>query len=154
MAQDVVAIQQLQVNYCHRVDRGSAAEVAPLFAEDAVLTPAYDGNYECRGRDEIERWYAFYHDTFRAGVKYLKHLITSMQVETAGDSATGCTYLLASAVSRESGEGFSANGTYFDSYSRVNNNWLFQTRRIEVEWMTTHTTVVETFPPLNFPAKD
>ena len=152
MSTDRDGLEQLLAAYCHRVDRGTATEVAELFASDAVLRPVYDGDYECLGREEVQRWYAFYHETFRSTVRHLKHMITSCQFEINGDRASGCSYLLASAVGADDGEGFFVTGTYTDEYTRVTDDrWLFQSRRIEVETMAPQGVVQQEFPPLNFP---
>ena len=151
---DIVAIEQLQWAYCHRVDRGTAAEVAVLFAPDGALRPAYDGPYELLGRAEIERWYAFYHENFRAKVRHLKHMITAplIEIQPSGH-ATGRSYLLATAVTQDGSSGFYTTGTYHDEFTRRDGTWLFKSRRIEVEWMASHSTLLEQFPPLNFPQK-
>ena len=154
MSTAITDLKQLLANYAHRVDRGTAPEVAALFAENAVLRPRYDGNYICEGRAEIERWYAFYHDNFRTSVRHLKHMIMSAEFDIQGDRASGCSYLLATAVSNESNEGFYTTGTYTDSYVREEGAWRFAERIIDVEWMTLTSNVTEQFPPLNFPAAD
>ncbi len=151
MSGDCSAIGQLLAAYCHRVDRGSAAEVAALFAEDAVLEPAYDGDYRLHGRAEVERWYAYYHANFRAGVRHLKHMVMSPLIEIDGDRGSGVAYLLASAVRAATGEGFQVTGTYHDHYLRDGERWLFARRRIEVEWSAPLSSVTERFPPLGFP---
>ncbi|MEQ8661133.1 MAG: nuclear transport factor 2 family protein [Gammaproteobacteria bacterium] len=151
MSHPIVAIEQLLFAYCHRVDRGSADEVAALFAADAVLEPRYDGDYTLHGRAEIARWYAWYHAHFRAGVRHLKHLVMSPSIELDGTRAHGVCYLVASAIGVSSGEAFQASGTYHDDYVQVDGRWLFQRRRIEVEWMVGHADIVERFPTLDFP---
>ncbi|MCB1745957.1 MAG: nuclear transport factor 2 family protein [Gammaproteobacteria bacterium] len=147
---DIIAIEQLLWAYCHRVDRGSAAEVAALFAADGVLIPKYDGDYECRGRAEVERWYAYYHEHFRASVQHLKHMVSAPLIELDGARASGCCYLLATLVDADGTSGSYATGTYHDSYCKVDGRWLFASRTIEVEWAAPHTTVVARFPPLGF----
>ncbi|MEX2481649.1 MAG: nuclear transport factor 2 family protein [Gammaproteobacteria bacterium] len=153
MSADIIEIEQLLYAYCHRVDRGSAAEVAALFAPDAVLQPRYDGTYECRGRAEVERWYAWYHEHFRAGVRHLKHMLSSPLIEVDGAAARGTAYLLATAVAAADGAGFYVTGTYHDEYVRSDAGWQFATRIIDVEWMAGQTAVNERFPPLGFPAQ-
>ena len=148
---DMIEIQQLLAAYCHRVDRDTPAAVAALFSEDAVLRPFYDGRYEVRGRAAIAGWYTYYEAHFKAGVRHLKHMIMSPLIDVQGPTATGVTYLLASAVGIDSGEGFIATGTYHDEFTRVGKQWLFASRRIEVEMMPTPTKAIEKFPPLGFP---
>lgn len=153
MSDDIVEIGQLLNAYCHAVDRGSAAEVARLFAADAVLRPVYDGDYELVGRAEVERWYAFYHAHFRAGVRHLKHMVMSPTITVEGNRARSVSYLLAAAVGERDDAGFFTTGTYRDELVREAGRWRFAVRIIEVEWTAPASTVVERFPPLNFPAE-
>jgi hypothetical protein len=148
----IVDIQQLLSAYCHTVDRGSASEVAALFAVDAILKPYFDEHYEVHGRAEVERWYAHYHANFRAGVRHLKHMLMSPLISVTGDNtASGVSYLLASAVSNDTDEGFFVTGTYHDTFVCVDGTWLFEVRQIDVEATAPQGAVIETFPALNFP---
>lgn len=151
MSNAITRIKQTLAAYCHRVDRGTPAEVAALFAEDAVLRPFYDGRYECRGRAAVEGWYAYYETHFKSGVRHLKHMIMSPLIEVDGAQASSVSYLLASAVSIDSGEGFYVTGTYHDELVQRGEDWLFQVRQIDVEFMTPPVPATETFPPLGFP---
>ncbi len=151
MSNDITAIKQVLAAYCHRVDRSTAAEVAALFAEDAVLRPFYDGRYEVRSRQAIQGWYAYYEEHFKSGVRHLKHMLMSSLIDVQGTRATGVSYLLASAVSKQTGEGFMATGTYYDEFVLKDGHWLFATRQIEVEMMPTPSKAIEQFPPLGFP---
>ncbi len=151
MSNEITAIKQLLAAYCHRVDRGTPAEIAKLFTEDGVLRPFYDGPYECRGRPAVERWYSYYDKHFKSTVRHLKHMIMSPLIEVQGSKATAVTYLLASAVSIESGEGFLVTGTYNDELFNRRGEWLFASREIGVEMMVTPSSTIEQFPPLGFP---
>ncbi|MEM7540679.1 MAG: nuclear transport factor 2 family protein [Pseudomonadota bacterium] len=151
MSSDLALIKQTLAAYCHRVDRGTAAEVAALFAEDAVLKPHYDGNYDVEGREAIQGWYAFYHEHLRAGVKHLKHLIHSIELDVTGDSATGTTYLTATMINKEDDTAYQANGTYYDKLLRHDDRWLFKERLIIVEYMTPLPSYVAEFPAMGFP---
>ena len=150
MSDDLAAIKQTLANYCHRVDRGSADEVAALFAKDAILSPHYDGKYDVYGRDAIRGWYAFYHQTLGAGVKHLKHLIHSMMIDVDGDAASSVCYFTGYFVSKEDGTAYQVQGTYYDTCVREGGEWLFQTRRIEVEFMTPLGEVAERMQPMGF----
>ena len=151
MSEDIAAIKQTLASYCHRVDRGTADEVAALFAETAVLYPRYDGDYQVEGWSNIQKWYAFYHDNFRANIRHLKHLIHSMEIEVDGNEASSVCYLSAYFVSNDDNQSYLAQGTYHDELVRGNERWLFQTRRIEVEFVTALGDAVEQMTPLGFP---
>ncbi|MDA0821396.1 MAG: nuclear transport factor 2 family protein [Proteobacteria bacterium] len=151
MANDHREIEQTLARYCHRVDRGTAKEVAALFAQDAILSPYYDGPYEVYGREGIRGWYAFYHQTLGANVTNLKHLINSMMIDVDGDVATSVCYLTAYFTSKEDKTAYQTQGTYYDTLVREGDTWLFQTRRIEVEFITSLGTVIDQMKPMGFP---
>ena len=126
MAQDISAIQNLLSSYCHKVDRGTAREVAELFMEDGILRPYYDGKYECKGRVEVERWYAFYHEKMSSKVRNLKHIISSSEISVNGRSGSAVTYLTAYFVGIEDGVAYQVLGTYFDEVTKNADEWLFK----------------------------
>ena len=150
MAQDISAIQNLLSSYCHKVDRGTAHEVAELFMEDGILRPYYDGKYECKGRVEVERWYAFYHEKMLSKVRNLKHIISSTAISVNGRSGNAVTYLSAYFVGIEDGVAYQVLGTYFDEVIKNADEWLFKDRRIEVEYMTPLNGMIEGMEPLGF----
>ncbi|MGR8947655.1 MAG: nuclear transport factor 2 family protein [Gammaproteobacteria bacterium] len=150
MSSDQTAINQLLASYCHRVDRGEPAQVAELFAADAVLLPRYDGNYRVEGREAIQSWYTFYNDNFKSGVRHLKHLIHSVALDIDGDQATGVCYLTAYLISKADGLVYQVQGTYFDKFVKVGGSWLFRQREINVEFMTECGPAIERLEPLGF----
>jgi ketosteroid isomerase-like protein len=151
MSNDVTAIKQTLATYCHRVDRGTADEIAALFAEDAILSPRYDGPYDVYGRDAIRSWYAFYHQTLGASVRHLKHLIHSIAIDVDGDAASSVCYLTAYFISKDDNTAYQVQGTYYDTLVRHPERWLFQNRRIEVEFMTPLGAVIDQMQPMGFP---
>jgi len=151
MSEEVTAIKQLLATYCHRVDRGTADEVAALFAPDAVLMPYYDGRYEVHGREGIRGWYAFYHQSLGARVRNLKHLIHSIMIDVDGDAASSVCYLTAYFTMKSDNVAYQLQGTYHDTLARAREGWLFQTRRIEVEFLTPLGEVIDAMEPMGFP---
>ncbi len=152
MSDDIAAIKQALATYCHRADRGTATEVAALFAEDAILSPHYDGEYEVYGRDCVHGWYAFYRQTTGAGVRNLKHLIHSMMIDVDGNVASSVCYFTANFVSKHDNTAYQAQGTYHDTLVRSGQQWLFQTRRIEAEFITSIGVAIDRMEPMGFPA--
>ena len=73
-------IQHALSAYRHYVDNGSASAIADLFTEEAVLIPHYDGQYNVRGKQEIQRRYQFYLDKMKASLKNLRHSISTALV--------------------------------------------------------------------------
>ena len=150
MSEDIALIQNLLSSYCHKVDRGNAVEVSELFAEDGILRPYYDGQYECKGREEVRRWYAFYHKQMFSKIKNLKHVISSSEIKAKNNSGSAITYLTAYFIGIEDGVAYQVLGTYFDEVVKDNSCWLFKDRRIEVEYMTALNDVIEKMEPLGF----
>jgi len=153
MSENIAAIQNLLSSYCHRVDRGSAVEVSELFAENAILRPQYDGDYQCKGREEVKRWYAFYHKKMLSKVKNLKHIISSSEISANSQAGHSVTYLTAYFVGKEDNVAYQVIGTYFDELIKENGCWLFNSRKIQVEYMTPLNDVIEKMEPLGFEPK-
>lgn len=151
MSNELSAIEQTLAAYCHRVDRGTADEVAELFAEDAVLMPYYDGNYDVHGREGIRSWYVFYHQKMSENVKDLRHSISTASIEIDSDAASSVCHLTAYFTMTADNTVYQAQGTYFDTLVRVDKDWLFQTRRIEVGYITRMGEVIESMQPMGFP---
>ncbi|MGR8947895.1 MAG: nuclear transport factor 2 family protein [Gammaproteobacteria bacterium] len=146
-------IQETLSAYCHRVDRGTANEVAELFAKDAVLMPYYDGKYDVHGREGVREWYTFYHRKMSETVKNLRHSIDtiSIDIDTEGDVANSVCYLTAHFTMKADNVAFEARGAYFDSLVRDGERWLFRTRRIEIQYITRMGEVIESMHPMGFP---
>ena len=150
MSNDLNEIRQLLARYCHRVDRGEPIEVAELFASDAVLLPKYDGDYRLQGREAILSWYTYYNDNFKSGVRHLKHLIHSIDIDVNGNTAEGVCYLTAYMISKADDKAYQAQGTYFDRFSKQDGEWLFAQREINVEFLTECGEAIERLEPLGF----
>ena len=150
MTTDITQIKQTLAAYCHLVDRGEMAAVADLFAENAVLAPKYDGDYEVNGRAAIKGWYDYYEENFKSGVRHLKHLIHSISIEVDGESATGSCYLTAHLISKADGIAYQAQGTYVDKFIKTDGQWLFKRREIYVEFLTACGTPIEQMEPLGY----
>jgi len=151
MSTDITSIEQTLAAYCHAVDRGNASDVSALFTENAVLKPYFDGDYDVIGRSAIEGWYSHYHNTFRASIRHLKHMIMSPLINLEGEHAQCSCYLLASAVSNETDEAFFVTGTYSDKLFKVGHVWQFEERQIDVAFMAPQGEVAEQFPSLGYP---
>lgn len=147
---EVSEIERLLMELCHRVDRGTAFEVAELFTEDASLLPEFDGDYEVRGREEIQRFYQHYHDNFRANVRHLQHMTSTPRIEVVENIASSTSYLLATFVNAESGAGVMATGTYIDALKKERGKWRFLRRTVQVHFLTSHAETIEKMEPMGF----
>ncbi len=148
--QDHCEIDQLLADYCHRVDRGSASEVADLFTEDAILVPEFDGDYEVKGDSAIEDFFRHYHEHFRTKVRHLQHMTTTSKVQVSGAIASAHSYLLATFVDAESGAGIMITGTYVDALKKEGTQWKFLRRAIQVHFVTSNGETIEQLEPMGF----
>ena len=153
-APDVCEIEQLLAEYCHRVDRGSATEVAELFTEDATLVPEFDGDYEVKGSSEIQRFFEHYHQHFRAKVRPLQHMTTTSRIQVSGEIASAHSHLLATLVDGESGAGMTVTGTYVDALKKENRQWKFLRRAVQVHFVTSNPETLEQLEPMGFEPED
>ena len=125
-------IQHALSAYWHYVDNGSASAITDLFAEEAVLIPHYDGQYNVRGKQEIHRRYQFYLDKMKASLKNLRHSISTALVKEEGTVATSHCHLTATFTMRDNNKTYQAQGSYIDKFINHESIWLFHTRRIEI----------------------
>ena len=137
MRDDVVAIEQLLNRYCHLLDRGDIDGVVALFADDAVLIPSYEGDVQYPGRAAIRDWYTRYAATSIAGVRGLRHRISTAMIEIAGSAACSVCYLDADSISRANGRRTLVGGRYEDRLVRVAEDWRLTERRIVIDYATT-----------------
>jgi hypothetical protein len=133
-AADITAIEQLLYRYCHAVDTGSPDDVAALFAEAAVLDPAYTGGAKVHGRAAIRQWYVDYQKNTRGAVDHLRHVVSTPQIDVAGDEARSVCYLTANSISKANGQASWTAGAYHDRLVRENGAWRFAERRIDVHY--------------------
>ena len=152
MSQAITDIEQLLAKYCHRVDRGTAEEVAALYAPDAVLRPLFDGDYVVNGRAGIRGWYAHYNEHLRAGLRHLKHMVHSAHIEVEGARAQSVCYFTACFVDAGSGKAGVCFGTYTDRVTQLDGQWLFAESLIETHILLPQLEALETFPSIGYQA--
>jgi len=137
MSADIIAIEQQLNRYCHKLDQGDVAAVVALFAEDGVLIPEYEGSGSHAGRDAILAWYTRYSAQATAGVRGLRHKISTPMIDVTGDTAASVCYLDADSVDPETGARSLAGGRYEDKLVRREGTWLISERRIIVDYAST-----------------
>tara|TARA_B100000315_G_C14422015_1_gene516019 strand:+ start:447 stop:932 length:486 start_codon:yes stop_codon:yes gene_type:complete len=132
LMEDVFLIQTHLAAYCHAVDSGTLDEVAELFHENAVMTPAYDGSAPSHGRKAIRDWYANYNTYFRSKqVQHLRHQIPTPNIQVNGDEATSRCYYDADLVDVEKNENLQFKGRYDDKLVKEGGRWVFMDRVIQ-----------------------
>jgi hypothetical protein len=143
-AEDVQAIERLKARYGELVDRRYAggrprprdelerlaAEIAALFAEDAV----WDGGHalgSCRGRQAIRRRMA------EPTLRFSWHYFVKPHIEVAGDRARGRWDLLAPCTTAD-GRAVWMAGVEEDEYVREGAAWLHASMRLEIVFFAPH----------------
>jgi ketosteroid isomerase-like protein len=129
--EDMILIQSHLAAYCHAVDRGTLDQVAELFHQNAVMTPAYEGGAPLHGRDAIRDWYANYNTYYRSDqVSHLRHQITTPSIQVTGDEATSTCYFDADILDLEKKESLRVYGRYDDKLVKEDGRWYFIDRVI------------------------
>jgi len=129
--EDIILIQNHLAAYCHAVDTGTLEEVAQLFHQNAVMTPAYEGGAPISGRDAIRDWYANYNTYYRSDqVKHLRHQITTPAIQVNGNEASSKVYFDADALDVDKQESMRVYGSYEDKLVKEGGRWYFIDRVI------------------------
>jgi hypothetical protein len=135
-AVDRAEIQDLQARYLFALDWFDADAYADCFTEDGVLDWAL-GIVE--GRETIraeahgmpKALAAYFADDGSGRPKRLRHYITNIVVQIAGDRATGQAYWMETSNDTPDGSArIGGFGHYQDELHRVNGKWLFSRRKI------------------------
>jgi hypothetical protein len=122
--EDRLELSELRARFCQYADERLWAELAGLFAEDAV----FDVAGPVQGRAAIlefvsglpERWERWW------------HFLSTETIQVDGDTASGLSYFDAPYVA--DGVSFSAVGRYDDTFVRENGEWRFATRVLSFAW--------------------
>ena len=139
---DVQAIHRLKARYAHAVDartprRGersqdvvdaAARRVAALFTEDGV----WDGGKAlgvATGREEI------FERLRKPSVRFAWHYFVKPDIEVDGDQARGTWDILSPCTTAE-GRAMWMAGVEHDTYTRVADEWLHRSMRLEVVFMS------------------
>ncbi|MFN0029340.1 MAG: nuclear transport factor 2 family protein [Acidimicrobiales bacterium] len=112
-------IRELTARYCFAVAEGRAEDIVAMFCEDGVFMMREDRRFT--GQAELRQMY----NGAAEGVTP-KPYIQNHVIEVNGDNATGRCGVEIRMVRK--GEAYTAAGHYFDTYRKVNGQWLFAER--------------------------
>lgn len=124
-AADRLEIAEIQARYEWAIDEGRVDELAPLFAEDAVLSLEPGGTYR-EGAAAILEWFNEYCHEW--GWSNRRHYITNVQTVVTGDVARCRAYFLLTFESR--GKPRVGWGNYDDTLIRRGDTWVFSEKHI------------------------
>jgi len=126
--EDRAAIERLNADFGHELDRGTANGFVALFTPDAIYT---NGPRVLHGRDAI---HAFFVSRTATGPRTSRHVMTGLRIDfEAADSARGisiCTTFSAEGVPEIPSTHAAIVADFEDRYVRVEGRWLFQSRNI------------------------
>jgi 3-phenylpropionate/cinnamic acid dioxygenase small subunit len=121
---DFAEIQQLYARYSRTLDEKRHEEWLDCFTEDGVVEGPNFGRYG--GREQLRQFLVKYRSETK--MFQMRHVISNLEVEIQGDSATGSCYILHYRTYRGHPE-LSAIGSYHDHLRKVGGKWLFADRK-------------------------
>jgi uncharacterized protein (TIGR02246 family) len=122
-------IYDLFVRYTTALDAGDVETIVGCFAEDGALESPAVGVYA--GRDGI-RAFAERFAQFRARGSQLRHFISNLAVQVAGDEAHATCYLL-NVITRDGKTELMPPGRYDCRLAKVDGQWLFRHRLVVLD---------------------
>ena len=125
--EDKEAIRELLSEYCHYVDKGEFEKWENLWMEDAVLlTPE---KVSIDGKKAIG-------ETIRAAADQIlgkvKHMTTNEMIKVSGNNASVESTILVLSLDDNNTISIMLAGTYIDKLQKVDDNWKFRERAVEV----------------------
>ena len=126
--EDREEVRVLHARYCLTIDTCRYDEWIDCFTEDGVFESPRFGRHS--GRDGLKRFTAMYKESL-GGAKVL-HVVANPAFDLDGDSGTGTSYLLYYHC-KDGKAALSAAGTYTDSLRKVNGEWRFESRRVNID---------------------
>jgi ketosteroid isomerase-like protein len=145
-AADRLAIRELIDAYAHCADRRDADGQKSLFTEDTHFVVYMEGEgtdptQELDGREALTPVFA---DLNR--YEATTHFNGQSAVAPDGDRATGESYCLAHHLFTEGGERklMVASLRYLDTFVKSDGAWLFEERRLYVDWTETRPSQTQT----------
>lgn len=133
---DLEEIRNLRIRYGHYLDSNSLAEMAQLFAADAVCDVG-QGPWQGRGaiRAGLQKAYDDY-DLEQHGSYPFLHAVTNHWIEFLdADTAQGRCYLLdVQTIVKPVRDPWILLGSYADEYRRIDGRWQIARSRLDVFW--------------------
>ena len=123
---DREAIRDLACRYAHHVWQKEAAAAAELFAEDGVMDTGEPP--VLRGRAAVLEAYERV-----LGDGHFQPFVSNHVITLAGDEASGTCYLDLRSI--RDGRSMIGSGFYEDRYQRIDGQWKFRSRKLNVSWL-------------------
>ena len=128
---DRLELQDLVTRYADIIDRKAFAELSTIFTNNAVIDYEATGAPKC----SVQEMVAFLNEAMSLFPNH-QHLVSNTQFKVNADAATGrvmCFNPMEMAV--EGGtQTFILGIWYVDEFARVDDRWLFASRKQEASW--------------------
>lgn len=128
---DRLELQDLVTRYAEIIDRKAFLELSMIFTDDAVIDYEATGAPKCSVNEMI----TFLTETMSLFPNH-QHLVSNTQFKIDGDTATGrvmCFNPMEMAV-EDGTQTFILGIWYVDEFVRVDDCWLFASRKQEASW--------------------
>lgn len=127
-------IWELRAAYCYHADNRDWDRWADTFTDDGRIEVDQLGTYE--GREEIIE---FGTDVIAAEYQWFSHMVHNGMIDVDGDEATGKWYFEVPCVSKATllneGEAGWLQGTYDETYRRVDGTWKISRSEAEFHYV-------------------
>jgi SnoaL-like domain len=135
-AEDYFAIQNLVYTYCHRIDRGDFAGLGELFANAVIMVPAAPTE-KVAGAEAVREMYVKFTRRYPDDdTPKTAHVTSNLVILPEGsDAASAQSYFVVHQATATLPLQPIIAGRYFDRFERVDGQWRFSERRIEVDLM-------------------
>jgi uncharacterized protein (TIGR02246 family) len=134
---DRAGVEDLLAKYAKAVDFGTPEDYAALFTEDGVI---HMQGKDFKGRDAIRKMItpALAKPAEGAPARpRMRHILSNVDIELNGDTATVFESWATISKGADGHVGISAIGHYTDTVVKVNGQWLFAKRVIDVDLANT-----------------
>lgn len=122
-------IRDLVTRYNSNSDTGRFSQLLELFDDTSVMT--IDGGAPYRGKSEIINIFNNAKGRLESAdvPKYVRHFVATHQIDVESENAARgrCYFAVLTHI------GLDHWGRYIDTYKRVNDKWLFDTRNVFVD---------------------
>lgn len=128
---DRLELQDLVTRYADIIDRKAFAELSTIFTDNAVIDYEATGAPKC----SVQEMVTFLNETMSLFPNH-QHLVSNTQFKVNGDTATGrvmCFNPMEMAVVGGT-QTFILGIWYVDEFVRVDDRWLFASRKQEASW--------------------
>jgi len=126
--EDREQIRELYARYAYTVDLGRYADWVQCFTADGVFDSPLFGQF--KGPEGLLKFTAIYKES--QGSAQVRHIMSNVTFVVDGDNAIGGCYLTYYHC-KDGKVSLAAVGRYEDRLRKVNGEWLFENRKVQLD---------------------